>query len=402
MSDLIMMVAGEASGDLLGGALLSALHTRLPDLRVIGVGGVRMREQGLHSEYDVNDLSVVGLVEVIRRLPRLWQVMGYLTRLLQQQRPSLLITIDLPDFNFILARRAKALGIRVVHYVSPQVWAWRSGRIKKIARWIDHLLVLFPFEVGVYAHSGLAVTFVGHPLSYLAVARHSRAEMRARLSMRPDERLVVLLPGSRFGELSRLLAPMLASCRELQHRLQNVRFVLALADTLTVTDLASCWPADMVNLAAEGVRIEWRQGETYSLLAAADAALVASGTATLEAALLDAPMVVVYRVNQLTYAIGRRVIRVPYISLANLVAGYGLVVERIQHEVQAVRLADDLQELLTDSGRVSQLRAGYSLVRESLSHADRHPEDVIIEMLGGSARKGDFSVVQPLDRREKE
>ncbi|MBF0185330.1 MAG: lipid-A-disaccharide synthase [Magnetococcales bacterium] len=392
MPETVMMVAGEASGDLLGGALLAALRERLPDLRVIGVGGQRMRAQGLQSDYDVNDLSVIGLVEVIRRLPRLWQVMAYLTRLLRQEGPALLITIDLPDFNFMLARRAKALGIRVIHYVSPQVWAWRAGRVNKIARSIDHLLVLFPFEIAVYAHTKLPVTFVGHPLTQLAVARHGREEMRARLGLRQEEKLVVLLPGSRHGELHRLLLPMLATCQALHGRLPSLRFVIALADTLTVTDLAACWPAEMVGSQPGRVRVDWRQGDTYSLLAAADAALVASGTATLEAALLGAPMVVVYRVNRMTYEIGRRVIRVPYISLANLVAGYGLVTERIQREVQAARLADDLQALLTDEERVSHLRAGYAEVRASLAHADRHPVDVVLEMLGKSSREGDFSV----------
>ncbi len=387
-----MMVAGEASGDLLGGALLAALHERLSNMRVIGVGGQRMRAQGLQSDYDVNDLAVIGLVEVIRRLPRLKQVMDYLTRLLQQERPALLITIDLPDFNFILARRAKKFGVRVVHYVSPQVWAWRAGRVNKIAQWVDHLMVLFPFELAVYAHTGLAVTFVGHPLSHLAVAPVDRMEMRQRLGLSADEKLVVLLPGSRHGELSRLLAPMLATCRELQRRLGRVRFVLALADTLSMTDLAACWPAELVGLPKKELPISWRRGETYALLAAADAALVASGTATLEAALLGAPMVVVYRVNRLTYEIGRRVIRVPYISLANLVAGYGLVKERIQHEVNVACLADDLEALLTDTDRVEQLRAGYDVVRTSLAHADRDPADVVVELLGGSACEGDFSV----------
>jgi lipid-A-disaccharide synthase len=393
VSETVMMVAGEASGDLLGGALLASLHARLSSpLRVIGVGGQRMREQGLQSDYDVNDLAVVGLVEVLRRLPRLKQVMDYLTRLLQQERPALLITIDLPDFNFMLARRAKRFGIRVVHYVSPQVWAWRAGRVNKIAQWVDHLMVLFPFELAVYAHTGLAVTFVGHPLSHLAVAPIDRSQMRQRLGLSADEKLVVLLPGSRHGELSRLLAPMLATCRELQRRLGRVRFVLALADTLSVIDLAACWPAELVGLPEKELRISWRRGETYSLLAAADAALVASGTATLEAALLGAPMVVVYRVNRLTYAIGRRVVRVPYISLANLVAGYGLVRERIQHEVAVPLLADDLEALLTDTARVEQLRAGYDAVRASLAHADRDPADVVVELLGESARAGDCSV----------
>ncbi|MEO5348454.1 MAG: lipid-A-disaccharide synthase [Magnetococcus sp. YQC-3] len=377
----IVMVAGEASGDLLGGELLSALRARFPRLDAWGVGGVRMRSAGLQGRFDVNDLAVVGLVEVVRHFPRLWRVFFYLVRLLEVERPRLLITIDLPDFNFLLARRAKALGIPVVHYVSPQVWAWRRGRVNRIARLLDHLLVLFPFEPAIYAQTSLPVTFVGHPLTHLAVvAPGTREAVRRSLEMAPGEQLVVLLPGSRRGELRQLLAPLLATCRELSRRLPQVRFALALADTLSREDLDRCWPTGLTGHDALP-QIMVLRGETYELLSAADAALVASGTATLEAALLGTPMVVVYRVNRLTYEIGRRLIQVPFISLANLVAGHALVTERIQGELVPERLAQDLERLLTDAEAVAMMRSGFAAVREKLSHPLRQPVDVVSDFL---------------------
>ncbi|MBF0399418.1 MAG: lipid-A-disaccharide synthase [Magnetococcales bacterium] len=371
----VMMVAGESSGDLLGGELLSALRGRFPHLTAVGVGGSRMRASGLQGAFDINDLAVVGLVEVIRRFPRLRQVFLHLVRLLEQERPRLLITIDLPDFNLMLAKRARRLGIPVVHYVSPQVWAWRRGRVVKIARLLDHLLVLFPFEPEIYAQTALPVTFVGHPLTRLAVANSPRQVVRQRLGMAEDERLVVLLPGSRHGELQQLLAPLVATCQLIAQRMPRVRFVLALAETLSADDLVRYWPAGQAD--QDRVPIIIRQGETYDLLGAADAALVASGTATLEAALLGAPMVVVYRVNRLTYEIGRRLIQVPFISLANLVAGYGLVTERIQREVCPDLLAQDVMGLLTDGERVERMRSGFADVRARLSHPMRQAVDVV-------------------------
>lgn len=379
-----MMVAGEASGDLLGGTLLADLRVRFPHLTVFGVGGSRMRAQGLQGIYDINDLSVVGVVEVVRCFPRLLRVFLHLARLLEAERPRLLVTVDLPDFNFMLAKRAKALGIPVVHYVGPQVWAWRRGRVERIARLLDHLLVLFPFEPEIYAHTTLPVTFVGHPLvewvqrgGDASSEPGSRAFTRRTLGVGHGERLVVLLPGSRRGEVQRLLSIMVMACRRVAERMPNVRFALALADTLSVEEIQAHWPA------SGGVmpEIAIHQGRTHALLGAADATLVASGTATLEAALLGAPMVVVYRVNRVTYEMGRRLIQVPFISLANLVAGIGLVTERIQDDVSPEVLAGDLIHLLTDTDAVAAMRAGFDRIRAALSYPSCRAVDVVADFL---------------------
>jgi lipid-A-disaccharide synthase len=388
----IVMVAGEASGDLLGGDLIFQIKQKFPDLELSGVGGPKMKEQGLSGPYDVNDLSVIGLVEVVRRLPGLIRVFRYLTSLLREKKPKLLITIDLPDFNFLLAGRAKALGIPIVHYVSPQVWAWRSGRVDKIARLVDHLLVLFPFEAAIYEHTKLPVTFVGHPLveklrPWIQGRKTGagKKEVRHSLGIADDDKMVVLLPGSRHSEVKRLLAIMLATYGKLVEKGNRVRYVMAQADTLSDEVLDSLWPTELESADVEALKksVLVRQGATYDLLMAADAALVASGTATLETALLGTPMVVLYRVNQLTYEIGKRVIKVPFIALANLVAERKLVNERIQAEANPTQLADDLDQLLNSGQVIAEIEQGYQEIRDKLAKPLRRPIDVIADFLSG-------------------
>ncbi|MBF0447158.1 MAG: lipid-A-disaccharide synthase [Magnetococcales bacterium] len=395
LSSNIVMVAGEASGDLLGGDLLGQLKTRFPTLNVWGVGGPRMQEQGLSGPYDVNDLSVIGLVEVIRRLPGLIRVFRYLTNLLKEKKPQLLITIDLPDFNFLLAARAKALGIPIVHYVSPQVWAWRSGRVNKIADLVDHLMVLFPFEAAIYSHTALPVSFVGHPLveqlkPWMETRNNpeKKRELRRDLGILDHEKVVVLLPGSRHSEVKRLLAIMLATYEKVTKKGNCVRYVIAQADTLSGQEFESLWPTGLNSALTEESQknILIRQGETHSLLAIADAALVASGTATLETALVGTPMVVIYRVNPLTYEIGKRVIRVPFIALANLVAERKLVHERIQEEANPEQLADDLDNLLNNVHEVEEMQAGYQTIRNKLSQPLRLPVEIVADMLTNAAQ----------------
>ncbi|MBF0193844.1 MAG: lipid-A-disaccharide synthase [Magnetococcales bacterium] len=390
----IVIVAGEASGDLLGGALLVQLKQRYPNLAIAGVGGPRMQEQGLKGPYDVNDLSVIGIIEVIKRLPGLIKVFKYLTALLRENRPQLLVTIDLPDFNFFLAARAKALGIPIVHYVSPQVWAWRSSRIKKIAKLVNHLMVLFPFETAIYSHTKLPVTFVGHPLVEQMKPWNEKRqsgvegkEVRLSLGVGEDEKLLVMLPGSRHSELKLLLPTMLETFDTLYKKGNKVRCVLAQADTIDDTVMDSVWPTEdeLPGVTALKQTIIVRKSETYSLLMAADAALVASGTATLETALLGTPMVVMYRFNKLTYEIGRRIIKVPYFALANLVAEKKLVNERLQDAANPAQLAEDLDQILNDNKVITQIDKGYRELREKLSHPDKLPVDVLTDFLSESS-----------------
>ncbi|MBF0589125.1 MAG: lipid-A-disaccharide synthase [Magnetococcales bacterium] len=371
----ICMVVGEASGDFLGAELLVELRERYADLEAFGVGGPKMDAVGFDRRYEANDLSVIGLVEVFRNLPRLYRVFRHLVQSLKSRKPDLLITIDLPDFNFMLARRARKMGITVVHYVSPQVWAWRSGRVKKIAGWVDHLLALFPFEPEIYAESGLPVTFVGHPMVQRVHPSRSVAEIRQDLGLEADQKLVTLLPGSRLGEISRLLPVMLESARKLMQRRDDLRFALGCADTVD-PDTLRVWIAGYDDL-----RLQVRSGQTFDLMAASNAAIIASGTATLEAALLETPMVVIYRVNRVTYEIGRRVIQVPHIALANIVAGRELVPERVQQQASPAIITEDIEKILDDPEISQRMCAGFREIRERLSPPPERAGHVVAGLL---------------------
>ncbi|MBF0133556.1 MAG: lipid-A-disaccharide synthase [Magnetococcales bacterium] len=382
----IMMVAGEASGDFLGGELLHELRMRYPDAVVMGVGGEKMRAEGIDGPFNTHHLSVIGLVEVVRRLPVLVKVFRYLLAMMDRHRPDLLVTIDLPDFNFLLAKRAQARNIPVLHYVSPQVWAWRRGRAAHLEKFLDHLLVLLPFEKEIYANTRLPVTFVGHPLVKRALPWSLRLEgtggrerIRRELGIGNHEPWVVVLPGSRHSEVSRMLAPMIRGCHLLKQQMPGVRFAIAGAPTLSENDILRHWPTDIDAEFRREVPI--RLGATYDLVASADAALVTSGTATLETALIGTPQVVCYRVHEITYRIGKRLVKIPYFSLVNLVAGWGVVRERLQHEAQGQTLCRDLLELLTDGAVRGRMEAGYGVIREKLTRSAASPLSVVEAML---------------------
>ncbi|MBF8274207.1 MAG: Lipid-A-disaccharide synthase [Magnetococcales bacterium] len=390
----ILLVAGEASGDFLGAELLRELRRGYPDCQFMGVGGEGMRAEGVDGPYNINHLSVIGLVEIVRRLPDLYRVFQYLLGLMDRQRPDLLVTIDLPDFNFILAKRAQARNIPVLHYVSPQVWAWRRGRAKHLEKFIDHLLVLFPFEKEIYANTRLPVTFVGHPLVHRALPWSMRAEgagggerVRRGLGIGRDDKWVVILPGSRHSEVSRLFAPMIRACFLLKKRMPSVCFAVACAPTLSEGELLRHWPQDVGMDFRQEVPI--RVGATYDLVASADAALVTSGTATLETALMGIPQVVCYRVNRLTYEIGKWLVRIPFFSLVNLVAGKEVVRERLQDEANPETLCADLMDLLYDEQVRKKMESEYRVVREQLTQSAARPFAVVEAMLEkGSETKG--------------
>ncbi|MBF0622041.1 MAG: lipid-A-disaccharide synthase [Magnetococcales bacterium] len=375
----LMIVAGESSGDYLGANLISGLQARFNGLEIIGMGGPKMAAAGLHSPFDVNDISVIGLAEVIKRLPRIIRVFNHLKNQLKKEKPTLLVTIDLPDFNLRLAKEARKLGIPVVHYVSPQVWAWRKNRIYSIAKRVNHLLALFPFEPEMYKPTGLPVTFVGHPLVDLVKDHGDPLKVRHALSIADDAQLVTLLPGSRQSELKRLLPVMVASAERIHQKHGHVRFVLAQADTVTL--------ADLDHAAGAAGLPDWIEPighKTYDLLGASDAALVASGTATLETALIQTPMVVIYRVNAITYQIGLRIVKIPFFSLANLVAGKQVVPERLQHEANPEMIAEDLLNILESKEKSQEIRNNLQAVTQQLSNPQRTAVDVVSDWLDGT------------------
>lgn len=338
-----MIVTGEASGDMHGANLIKAMRELAPGLRVCGMGGPELLAQGLEPLYDATKLSVVGLVEVFSHLGDIRAALRILEERLRNERPELLVLIDLPDFNLMMAKRAKRLGIPVFYYISPQVWAWRSGRVRKIKKLVDRLAVILPFEQEFYRQRGMQVDFVGHPLLDTVRADMSRDEFLRGHDLAPGSRPVIgLLPGSRSREVRTMLPIFLAAARLLEKELGPVTWLVPVAATL-----------DDETLAASGLRdceLEVRavRGQRYELMAACDAVMAASGTVTLELGILGVPMLVAYRVSRLTHFLGRHLIKVKFASLVNLVAGRQVVPELLQDEATPEKIAQALKSLLVD------------------------------------------------------
>lgn len=353
-----MLVAGEASGDLHGAQLARALSALAPGVWLTGMGGIRMAEAGVRLVEDLTGLAVVGGSEAVGRLPRLYRAYRTLARAMAETRPRGLVLIDFPEFNLLLARVAKRLGIPVIYFVPPQVWAWRRGRVRRIARLVTKVLAVFPFEVPLYRSAGVPVEFVGHPLLDSLPRALDRAEARRRMALPDGSTLVGLLPGSRREEVERLLGPMTEAAARIQAAWPDVRFALALAPTVK--------PEAVAAVAACPAKIDVLSGRTHEIMAAADLLLIASGTATLEAACLGTPMVVCYRVSRLSELIGRLLIRVPWISLANILANRAVVPELLQDEATGERLAEEALSLLREPGRLAAQREAFCGIRGEL------------------------------------
>jgi lipid-A-disaccharide synthase len=332
----IMIVAGEASGDLHGASLLRALRERTPELDAFGIGGEHLAAAGLEILVPVHEVATMGLTETFGALGRVVRAYRVARAALRERRPDLVVLIDYPEFNLRLARRAKRLGLKVFYYISPQVWAWRRGRIRLMRRIVDRLAVVFPFEEALYNNGSERLAFfVGHPLLDLVRATRSATETRQRYGLEPTRRLLAILPGSRRKEVRALLRPALATARILEE--QGWQSAVALAPTLSRRDLEAAVPSET------WARIAVVPSDTYNLVHAADAVLVASGTATLEVALLGKPMVIVYRVSALTYALGRMLVRVEHIGMPNLILGRRVAPEFLQGDVRPDVLAPALQ-----------------------------------------------------------
>ena len=337
----VALVAGEASGDILGSGLMQALKAQHPDIEFMGVGGPRMEAQGLPSYFPMERLSVMGLFEVLGRLVELLLRRRRLVRTLIAGRPDVFIGIDAPDFNLGLELKLRRAGIRTVHYVSPSVWAWRQKRVFKIREACDLMLTLFPFEAQFYQQHAVPVRFVGHPLANSIALEVDRAGARQALGLDPDATVVALMPGSRGGEVSRLGPLFLQAAALLNRQRPGLRFVLPCASVPRRDQLEQM-------LAGQDLHLELLDGRSHEALAACDAVLIASGTATLEALLHKRPMVVAYRVANMTYRILKRLVKSTFFSLPNLLAGRQLVPEFIQDEATAEALAEAVSALLHD------------------------------------------------------
>jgi lipid-A-disaccharide synthase len=374
----IGILAGESSGDILGAGLMQALLADYPDIFFEGIGGPLMAAQGLKSQVPMERLSVMGLVEPLKRLPELLRIRRAVIRHFILNPPAVFIGIDSPDFNLGIELKLRAAGIRTVHYVSPSVWAWRRRRINKIARAVDLVLTLFPFEADFYNKHQVPVCFVGHPLADLIPLHPDKLLARKALQLPDNGKVLALLPGSRAGEVARLGPVFLQAAALLVQQDPVLQVVLPCA-TPGCRVLLEQMP-QYRNLLASG-RLRVLDGSSRMAMQAADAVLLASGTATLEALLLKLPMLVCYRMASLSYAIISRLLKVPYFSLPNLLAGEKLVDELVQTEVQPEVLAEKMQQLLADSDNRS-LQARYQAIHQTLRReASKRAAEAVLKLL---------------------
>jgi lipid-A-disaccharide synthase len=351
------MVAGEASGDLHGSSVVRALKVLSPAVEVAGVGGDRMRREGMELVHDIADLAFMGFAEVLRNLGTIREVRRMLVGELERRRPDVVVLIDYPGFNLRFAREAKSRGIPVLYYISPQVWAWHRGRVKKMKNLVDRMKVVFPFEVDIYRNEGIDVEFVGHPLVEQIGTSCTRGEFLLRHGLDPSKKLLGLFPGSRRQEVERIL-PVISRAAGLLCGGRELQVAIGVAPNLGKEFVA--------RFTGAGSRAVMVENGTYDLMAYADAAIVTSGTATLETGWFGTPMAVVYRTSPLTYFIGRLLVDVRSIGLVNIVAGQNIVPEFIQGSMTAGNLVKAVGRFLDDESLMTSVRRELSVIREKL------------------------------------
>lgn len=352
-----MVSAGEASGDSHASHALQALADTGVDFASFGMGAGALKASGTELIVDCRDLAVVGFVDVLLNYHKFLKRLRTLRQALENRRPDLLFLVDYPDFNLKLAETAKSLGIPVLFYVSPQVWAWRAGRVPRIGSLVSHMAVLFPFEVDIYQEADIPVTYVGNPVVHDAVSRFTRNEACELFGLNTEHQVVLLMPGSRHSEIQRHLPTMIETAKHIKRSVPDVQFLLPIAPTLErshIEQLLGSGAQEIIQLSGKSSRDAMR---------AADVALVASGTATLETALIGTPMIVMYIVNTINYAIMRRLIHIPDISLVNIVAGKRIVPEYLQKQALPETMAKDLISLLKNEQRQKQMLSELAKVK---------------------------------------
>jgi lipid-A-disaccharide synthase len=386
-SPRILISAGEASGDAHAARLVAALKERLPKAKFLGIGGNALAEQGAQIIFPASRLAVVGLMEVAEKLPEVWRALKTIGRTLKRERPALVILVDFPDFNFWVARLAKWHGVPVMYYISPQVWAWRSYRVRTIARLVDRMVVIFPFEAEFFRSKGVPVDFVGHPFRETLPSLPLREELLENWGLDPTRLTLALLPGSRASEIERHLPLMLTGAELIRRAIPEVQFLLPLASTAPqglVEALVHDWVA-AGGLRSPGPPLLILPGQAYAALSAAHLAIAASGTATVEAALAGTPTIIVYRLSPVTYEVGKRLIRVDYIGMANLLAKESLFPELIQEDFTPERLAQEALNLIQTPGRLEALRQGLGRVVTRLGGpgASARAAEVALKLISG-------------------
>jgi len=372
----VLIIAGEASGDLYGGNLVKAIRTIDPSIYFFGVGGSHMKEAGVRLLRHAEEMAVVGLPGA-KRLLTIFEAFREVSASLTHWRPDLIILIDYPEFNLMVAGRAKRHGIPVMYYVSPQIWAWRSGRINTIRSRVDRMVVILPFEEKLYQEAGVKVSFVGHPLLDLIAVGNEEGSPCRRYAENGSRQLIGLLPGSRSSEVSGLLPVMLDMAAILVDMIPKVHFLVPLAPTIS---------REQVNpyLYGRNLPLTVVTDSTHEVIRACEMIVAASGTVTLEAAILGTPLVVVYKVNPLTYWLGKRLVKVNHVALANIIAGETVAPELIQHEVTPERLAREAMNIFNDHGRKEWIKRRLQDVREELGTPGASDKAAVIalELMG--------------------
>jgi lipid-A-disaccharide synthase len=372
----IFIVAGEASGDLHASNLIREVKEKLPTVEFYGMGGVEMLAAGARLTHDLRKVSVIGLVEVLSRLPTILRTLKELGESIVTEKPDLAVLVDFPDFNLKLAEKLKKAGVPVLWYISPQIWAWRAERITKIIRLIDYMLVILPFEVDFYSQHNLNVSFVGHPLIDKVAAKLSKEEICKELRLKADNPIIALLPGSRNIEIKLLLPHLKLAAEILYQKNPAYQFVIPLANTLDPSKITK---------KLDGVKapIKLVTGKTYDIVSAADCAVVAAGTATLETVLLNTPAIIIGRVSRLTWFLWSKYTKLPYYGLPNYIINKKLITELIQHQASGEQIAEEIEKLLISPSEQKRLHEGYQEIHRRLGsgEASQKAANILLEIL---------------------
>ncbi len=357
----IMFSAGESSGDQHAANMFLELKKHQPDIKGFGMGGAKMALAGIDIRYDSGSIGVIGVVEVLKHYSEIRRALKLIQQLVSTERPDLLVCVDYKEFNLKLARFAKQCGVKVLFYVSPQVWAWRPGRVKTYGKAIDMMAVIFPFETTYYDAENVPVRYVGHPSVDKVHPQRSRLEDMAIFNLDEGNPVIGLLPGSRANEINRLLPIMLAAAEILQARIPGIQFMLPQADSISDELLESYMRQSLV-------KITVIKNQPYDVIQCCDVVMTTSGTATIEIALLTVPMVITYKLAALTYWLGRWLVNTPFIGLPNIILGKGFIKELIQYEATSENLAEEIQRILTDKFYADQMRDNLNQVKQQLGH----------------------------------
>jgi len=371
-----MFSAGESSGDQHAANMFKELKKQLPKIKGLGMGSTKMQQAGIDIRFDSSNIAVIGLVEVLKHYGEIRSALKLMQKLLISEQPDLLVCVDYKEFNLKLARFAKQQGIKVLFYVSPQIWAWRPGRVVTYGKAIDMMAVIFPFEMAYYEAENVPVTYVGHPSVDKVHPLHSKAEDIASFSLEANVPIVGILPGSRVNEIKRMLPVMLAAAEELQKKHRKIQFVLPQADSITDELLQPYLKASSANVTVI-------KNQPYDVIQCCDAIMTTSGTASLEIAILQIPMVIAYRLSAITYFFAKYLVNTKFIGLPNIIAGKGIVKELIQHDVTVTKLADEIDHILQDQSYRNTMLAELAIVKEKLGQGggSKNMADLAIRML---------------------